>query len=167
MAAGGVERAVLHGQRAEEVPVAEPEEAQARVQVENVRRREHAEAAGLQHAEKFAQRLAEVFEVFDDLGGGDEVEGVRCIRQRLGVQVGDLHALAGEFHQLVGVVARGGFDLEAVAHEPDEFTGARADIEVFAEGPRGRSRFREPEDGGVDVLGAHVGRADSSRSAGR
>jgi hypothetical protein len=65
---------MLHRQRAKQIPEAEGEEPQARVQVQDVRRAQDADAAGLQHAVNLAHHAAEILQMLDHLRGGHDIE---------------------------------------------------------------------------------------------
>ena len=68
VAAGRVEGAVFDGQGTEQVPEAKPEEAESRIQVEDVGRGQDAHAATFEDAVKIAEDFAVTFEVFHDFG---------------------------------------------------------------------------------------------------
>ena len=83
---------------------------QARLQIENVRRREDSGPARFGDAKGFPRQPAVILQVLNDLRARDQVEGVWRVRQRVFAEVGEVHLLTRFLHEGVKVVARVGFD---------------------------------------------------------
>ena len=157
VAAGRIEGAVLHWKRAEEVPESEPQETQARIEVQDVRCAQDAHAAGLQHSMNLPHHLAEVLQMLDHLCGGHDIEGGIGIGQGLVIQIGDVHPLAGDLHERIGVVTGARFDTEFGFHLRDERAAAGTDVQIHP--PRSVGGFGEKkfDDFFVDTVNAHAG----------
>ena len=71
------------------------------------------------------------------------------------VQVGNVHPLARELHQLVSVIASGAHSAKAFPNELDEFAAARANVEAAAERALTVEALGEFQNFGVDAFRAH------------
>src|SRR2546421_13079942 len=107
MAAGRVQRTVSDWQRTKEIPKSEPQEAQARIQVQYVRRGEDTKAAGLHDTIDVTQYAAITFQMLNNLRRRHHVEAVIRVRQRLRVQIDDLQVLTEQAQQFSPVITGG------------------------------------------------------------
>src|ERR1700737_3429967 len=79
---------------------------QTRAQVEDIRSGNHRKPTRFEHAIDFAYDCAKILEMFDRLNARNQPESIVRIRQDLPVQIGDVDALGGRFHELIGVITR-------------------------------------------------------------
>jgi hypothetical protein len=99
--------------------------------------------------------------MFNHFRRRDDVEGAIGIRKLFVIQIGNVHLLPRQLHELAGVIAGGRFGLEPLPKQFDEPSGARAHVKMAAQRFGGGIGGSHSQDGLINAFGGHDARHDA------
>jgi len=90
--------ALADGERVKPAEKTGCEIAQARRQIQDIRRADHGETARLEYPKDFAKYRASLFEALNRFDTGDQRKPTIEVWQFIGIEIDDVHPLGGIFH---------------------------------------------------------------------